>query len=413
MSSDALSVAAWGFFGSGNIGNEGTLAAFLSYMREMHPETTLSCFAVDAEAVERDHGVPAAQLMSFRADPLRDGPLIKIAKAASRVWDLPRTFKMMSHVDVLVVPGTGVLETKLMPSPWGLPYWLFLATLSCRLRGRRVVLVAVGAEYPTHPVTRRLYRWILRLSHYCSFRDEESRNAMTSLRGTGQRDAVVPDLTFAMPTSDIYWVRPGHIAIGVISYDGAHDDPNRGAGVRGRYLESMTRLVTRLVDEGRTVSLFIGDVHDQPVAVEIERSVRRARRELGSDAVTVSKADTLEGIMAEMAEAELVVASRFHNLICALKLAKPIVSLGYAGKNADLLKEFGLGEFTQPVDAFDVDRLSDQIAEARRGAPLVESHMVDTLQRFADSLDEQFRRLSDEFFSVAPKRRGWGRGKLG
>jgi polysaccharide pyruvyl transferase WcaK-like protein len=410
VSADAQRFAVWGFFGMGNIGNEGTLAAFLRYMREMHPEAVLSCFAGDAEAAEREHGVPAAQLMSFRANPSRDGPMIKVAKAASRVWDLPRTFKMMGHVDVLVVPGTGVLETKLMPTPWGLPYWLFVATLSCRLRGGRVVLVSIGAEYPTHPVTRWLYRWILRLSHYRSFRDEESCNAMNSIGGTGQLDAVVPDLTFAMPTPDNYWVRPGHVAIGVMSYIGTSDDPNRGAGVRGRYVECMTRLVTRLVDEGRTVTLFIGDVHDQPVAVEIERSVRKARRELGSDAVAVSTASTLEEIMAEMAEAELVVASRFHNVICALKLAKPIVSLGYAGKNADLLKEFGLGEFAQPIDAFDVDRLSDQMAEVRGRKASVESHMRDILQKYADSLDEQFRRLSCEFFSVAPERRGWGRG---
>jgi polysaccharide pyruvyl transferase WcaK-like protein len=400
VSADGLRVAAWGFFGMGNIGNEGTLAVFLKYMREMHPEITLSCFAANAEAVEREHGVPAEQLMSFRADPLQNGTLTTVAKAVSRVWDLPRTLRMMRHVDVLVVAGTGVLESKLMPTPWGLPYWLFLATLSCRLQRRRVVLVSVGAEYPIHPVTRWLYRWILRLSHYCSFRDEKSRDAMNSINRIGRPlDAVVPDLAFAMPKLDNDRVRPGHVAIGIMAYDGASDDPNRGAGVRRRYLGSMTRLVTRLVDEGRIVTLFIGDVHDQPVARKIEGSVRSGQREPESDSVTVSSAGTLEEIMAEMTEAEVVIASRFHNVICALKLTKPIVSLGYAEKNADLLEVFGLGEFTQPIDAFDVDRLIDQIAEARCRKPLAEVQMVDTLQRFADSLNEQFRRLSREFFS--------------
>jgi hypothetical protein len=52
----------------------------------MHPETNLSCFAADAEVAEREHGVPAPQLMCFRADPSRNGPLIKVAKVASRIW---------------------------------------------------------------------------------------------------------------------------------------------------------------------------------------------------------------------------------------------------------------------------------------------------------------------------------------
>ena len=59
-----------------------------------------------------------------------------------------------------------------------------------------------------------------------------------------------------MPTPDNYWVRPDHVAIGVMSYNGAFGDRNLGAGVREWYLESMTRLVTRLVDDGRTATLI-------------------------------------------------------------------------------------------------------------------------------------------------------------
>ncbi len=190
MGVEPVRVAAYGYFGMGNIGNEGSLAAFLAQLRDAHPEIAASCFAADAVAVNRDHGIPATQLMAYRTD--RRGVLAQASKAASRLWDIPRTFRMMGDVDVLVVPGTGVLETQLVPQPWGLPYWLFLAALSCRLRGRTVALVSVGAEHAAHPVTRWFYRWTVRLSHYCSYRDEASRQAVASMGVTGERGRSSP-----------------------------------------------------------------------------------------------------------------------------------------------------------------------------------------------------------------------------
>ena len=43
--------------------------------------------------------------------------------------------------------------------------------------------------------------------------------------------------------------------------------------------------------------------------------------------------------------AEVVIASRFHNLICALRLARPTVSVGYASKNRHLMQALGLDEY--------------------------------------------------------------------
>jgi polysaccharide pyruvyl transferase WcaK-like protein len=171
MSTAAPRVAAYGFFGIGNLGNEASLSALLRYLRAEHPQAELSCFAVGADAVERDHGIPATQLMTYARLGQGTGRRMKARKAASRLWDVPRTLKMVGGVDVVVVPGTGALETQLGVPPWGLPYWLFLLTLACRLRGRKVALVSVGAQYATHPLTRFFYRWTVRWSHYCSFRD--------------------------------------------------------------------------------------------------------------------------------------------------------------------------------------------------------------------------------------------------
>jgi polysaccharide pyruvyl transferase WcaK-like protein len=397
-------VAAYGYFGMGNIGNEASLAAFVDYMREQHPSATLSCYVAGPDQVEREHGVPATQLMSYRADPSRGGPLVLAAKILSRLRDVPRTFAMMGDVDVLVVPGTGVLETKLVATPWGLPYWLFLATLTCRLRRRRVVLLNVGAEPPVHPVTRWLYRWTVRLANHCTYRDQASRDAVRSMGVRGRLGGVYPDLAFRLPTPEADPERSGHLVLGVMAYQGSPDDPARGPDMVRTYVTQMTDLVTRLVDGGRTVTLVIGDLGDHDLATDILEAVHMRRPGLGPTRVSVSDATTVQEIMREMGEAEVVLASRFHNVICALKMARPTVSLGYAEKNVHVLSEFGLGRFSQPMEAFDVDRLLEQVDDVRRVHPSVEGLMKETLRRYEDTIDEELAEIFGEVLGPRPGR---------
>lgn len=393
-----LRVATFGYFGMGNLGNEGSLAAFLDHMRRRHPEIALSCLGAGAQAVQEEHGIPATQLMSYRTDPRRGPVSDKVRKLASRFRDAPRMFRLMGGVDVMVVPGTGVLEKKPDVRPWGLPYWLFLATACCRLRGGRVALVCVGADEPPHPLTRGLYRWTVRLSSCASYRDEESREAVRSMGVKGRPGDAFPDLAFALPVPVAAEVQPGHVVIGVMRYEGAPEDPDRGPGLALTYVEHMSEVIIRLVDSGRTVTLVIGDLGDQGLAQEIADRVVAARPDDALTKVAVSKADSLEALMAEMAAAEVVVATRFHNIICALKLGKPTVSLGYADKNEHLMTEFGLGDFSQPVEAFDVDLLLRQIEEVRTRQRSVRALMEDTGDRYRTELDQHLEHLSTQLF---------------
>jgi polysaccharide pyruvyl transferase WcaK-like protein len=404
VSGGGARVAAYGFFGIGNLGNEASLTALLAYLRERHPDAALSCFGVGAEAVERDHGVPARQLMTYARHGRASGRLTQGVKALSRLWDIPRTFAMVGAVDVVVVPGTGALETQLGVPPWGLPFWLFLVAVACRLRRRKLALVSVGAQYAAHPVTRFFYRTTVRLAHFVSFRDRTSAEVVRAMGVQGPLRPVYPDLAFSLPTPDGHATRAGHVAIGVMAYYGKADDPVRGAGVRRTYVERMASFVTGLLDTDHTVTLLIGDLADREVAHEVAGLVRTARPEVPRHRLEVSGANTLDDILADMAYAEVVVASRFHNLIAALKLAKPTVSLGYAKKNADLLAQFGLGDFTQGMDNLDVTLLTRQVVEVEREHPAREADLKDVLHRFDGALEEQFTRLSAHLLDGAPTR---------
>ena len=100
----------------------------------------------------------------------------------------------------------------------------------------------------------------------------------------------------------------------------------------------------------------------------------------------------------EIAQVDVVVATRFHNVICALKQAKPTISLAYAAKNDVLMRAFGLGDYCQPLGSLDVERLIEQFRLLQRSQDELVGKMQARAAANADRLDEQFDILADTLF---------------
>ena len=357
-------LAAFGYFGMGNLGNEASLAALLARVRDVRPDVELTCFAFDAATASREHLLPATQLMTYRPALLRVRRS-RLAKALSRIWDVPRTFRQVRGVDLLVVPGMGVLEASLATGPWGLPYWMLVAIVCCRVRGVPVALPGVGVSVPApsgHPTAVPVEHPAGRPLHV-SRRGVPRGGAPLGVRG--DLGPVVPDLAFGLPAPTAATPRERHVVVGVMAYEGEPYTLGRGPDMVRTYRERMTTVVGRLVADGRSVTLVVGDLADLELA--------RRDRERGppSSRVTprssVSAARTQAEVMAEMAVAEVVVASRFHNVLGGLLVGRPTVSLSYAPKNQELQSAFGLDGFDLPMTAFDADAL---IAQVERAAAL-------------------------------------------
>ena len=78
-----------------------------------------------------------------------------------------------------------------------------------------------------------------------------------------------------------------------------------------------------------------------------------------------------------MAPVGMVVATRYHNVMCALKLCKPTISLGYSRKFISLMTDMGLAEFYQFADSLDVDRLIEQFKELEGRHTELQQQMAD------------------------------------
>jgi len=398
-------VGVFGLLGSGNIGNDGSLEAVLGHLRAEHPDAVVDALCGGPEAVTARYGIPATRLNWYRGEyrtASRAGAVA--AKGLGKLVDVVRTAAWTRRHDVVIVPGTGVLETTLPLRPWGFPYSLFLLCATGRLFGTRVALVGVGAAAIGNRPTRTLTRWSTRLASYRSYRDTLSRDAMRAMGVDTARDEVYADLVFALPAPRASEPPgpPGTVCVGVMDFHGSNDERDRAEEIHRRYLDGTTRFVRALAGDGRPVRLLTGDELDVPVAGAIRDAV-------DSPLVTVARTASLADLMKEMAAADTVVATRYHNLVCALKVGTPTLAVSYSAKSDTLMAEMGLGEYCHPAREADADRILQQFRELERRSAEVRATLSERNLVVARRVRHQFAALSAALFPAADHPRAHAR----
>ncbi|GAB3453058.1 polysaccharide pyruvyl transferase family protein [Actinophytocola sediminis] len=379
-------IGLFGLLGSGNLGNDGSLRAMLDHLRAAHPHARIDALCGGPESVRANYGIDATPLYRSAEFTTASGPRLAAAKIMGKLGEVVRTAAWVRRHDIVIVPGMGVLEATLPLRPWGFPYSLYLLCLAGKVFRTPVALVSVGAG----PVAQAGIRWFMvraaRLAAYRSYRDGQSRDAMAAMGVDVTRDRVYPDLAFGLPTPDSA-AGNGRVGVGVMAYRGGPADRARADDLHRAYVRKLTQFVRRLVEDGRRVRLFTGDRMDAAVADEIIAALPGAP-------VTAAEVSTLDDLLAEMALVDVVIASRYHNVLCALKLGKPTISVGYAAKNDVLMDAMGLGEFCQSIRTFEVDRLVERLAELERRAPELTGTLLVRAKEQRRLLDEQFTALS-------------------
>ncbi len=105
-------------------------------------------------------------------------------------------------------------------------------------------------------------------------------------------------------------------------YPGKYTAVDRRAETYTAYLESLAVLATWLLEHDCDIRLLLGD--SDAIVIDEFRSVLEAQ--LGSydeERIIDHPIESVEDILAELAASDIVVATRFHNVLHAMQLNKP------------------------------------------------------------------------------------------
>ena len=113
--------------------------------------------------------------------------------------------------------------------------------------------------------------------------------------------------------------------------------------IRG-YIEEIGTFVLWLLERGYRPRIVIGDAeYDEGIRVELREWFEKKNV---VHEVVDERASSFEELMAQLAQADLVVATRFHNVLLSLMKEKPVLSVSHMDKNDQLMAAMGLGAYS-------------------------------------------------------------------
>jgi polysaccharide pyruvyl transferase WcaK-like protein len=393
------SICLFGLFGMDNYGNDGSLEAMLMFLRQTWPDARYACICIDPAKVRRHHAIDAVPI----SWPGFTNRLLRACDKAGLARKLVNWLIAINHIckfDVLIIPGTSTL-CDYRANPFGAPYALFRWAAAARLCGTKLYFVSTGAGPIHRRLSRTMLTYVAKWAHYRSFRDMVSKDFLTGLGIDTRMDAVYPDLAFKLPIPApraVSAVRPVTVALGLMDYNGWQGHALCDTAVYAIYLTKMVQCAEALLGKGYRVRLLVGEIADQRAVADLVLGLEQrgyAAATGGAARIVAEPVGSLHDLMRQMQDTNVVVASRFHNVICALKLSKPTVAIGYEAKHDALMADFGLADFCQHIEQFDVQRLLEQIAELLRGAAEYEDMIRERLVTIHRRLLQQEVMLAD------------------
>lgn len=348
-----LRIGIFGGYGSGNFGNDASFEALYGYLRAELPDAEISAVCTHPDVVAERFNVP----------------VVEIAKRPPGVWHKldtlllrqPSTWlnwflclRALGKFDVILSGGTGVFDD-FRDTPWGWPSKLFRWCLAARLRGVPWIFVCVGAGPIVSPISREMMKFAGRLGARRLYRDQDSYDFMRRLGVDAPGDGVWPDLAFILPAPKAERAAdaPLTVGVGVMTYRGWHAT----TAAYEAYVDLHVRLIKWLDDNGYGVRTIIGQAPTDLIALR-DVETRLGRKLIGPREEGMN---SIHDAMAAIGETDMVIASRYHVQIAALKMGRPLISLGYGPKNDALMADVGLGEFCHDVENVEFEELTQQI----------------------------------------------------
>ncbi len=349
-------------------------------------------------------GAPSPQSLRQRLQRL---PVVGEAYRAARgAWHGVRNFydeiafwvlsyRFLCGFRLLILRGGGQLSDS-WGGPWKHPYTLFTWSMLARLSRTPFIVLSVGREGISSPLSRWLLRHALQGARYRSYRDEETKK-MVEKWGIKGRDYLYPDLAFSLqiPTALRRVATPRQrvvVGISPMPYCDPRVWPIKDQAAYQRYLRTLASFSIGLIERGYEIILFASQVLlDPPVVSELKALIlAKFHNDSRAELVSEAKLRTVDDFLSLIPKFDFVVASRLHGLLLSQLMYTPALAISYDPKVEALMVDLGLREFCVDIEKIDTEILTTRFSslEAKRHA--VCDALRERVTKFQAALQEQY-----------------------
>ncbi len=360
----------------------------------------------DAGSRSEPHGKPFLMKRAVRRVPMLWRPLRAAYAFGKRIWrewrHCVRGYHFLRTHGLLVVSGGGQLDDE-WGGAWGHPFALFKWAVLARIAGVPSTMASVGACRIGSRASRFFLSSALRMAQYRSYRDKHSKDVAASLLPRAAEDAIVPDLAFSLPCSELpppAGIRPVSqgrtiVAVSPIAYARPGIWPNEDPALYDRYVEQMTRVLSQLLERDYfTVVVYssLGD-DESVVAGLLGRLGEEGKKKFGEQ-IYAPTIRSWQDLVAILRDADFLIASRLHSVILGFLTQKPTIAISFDPKVDWVMEDLGQTDYLLRIRDFTADDVIKALGRVELRRKIVVDQIADYQRRSLLALTRQFDTLA-------------------
>jgi polysaccharide pyruvyl transferase WcaK-like protein len=256
----------------------------------------------------------------------------------------------------------------------------------------------VGAGPLTHPLSKFFVRRALLAADYVSLRDNKSR-ALAYEIGFAGESQVCPDSAYGLEVATTNGI-PLEIRVQPIVGFAPMPYPDRGGYpadknqvIYDEFIQRLAIFASWLVGHSYAVTIFGTDIGVDPLAIGDLQTDLLNRHGIRSSQYSVNHSMKSRDLLATMSRMDYIVTCRFHGVVFAHLLNKPVLAIAHHPKVMDLMTDLELSSYCVDIRDFDLKRLTERFASMVINAEEIRSRMAVSLARNRQRLRSQFDQL--------------------
>ncbi len=409
--------------GCGNLGDTAIIDSVIDNIRLRWGDAEIAVFSMNPDDTAERHGVASYPIRRYRwtsgspiaaqpSEPGRRGftdwvketknPAIRFPRAVFReLAFFIESYRAVRGFDLLIVSGGGQLTER--GGPWSFPYALFVWSLIAKRAGVSWVFLNVGAGPLKHRFSRFFALRALLAADYISFRDRQSQELARELGFSG-KSAVFPDNVygFHVAVSSTAAKSNSRTVVGFAPMPYPLCDllkrPSDVRSIQNDLTGRLSKFASLLSSHSYSLDLFASDIKSDPEAIEDLRRVLQQEHHVFVPEYKPLR--SVDELLARMTAMDYIVTCRFHGVVLAHLLNKPVLAIAHHPKVTYLMSALGLSKYCLEMDTAVPDQLMQTFDSLVSDADLIRASMAASLERHRSELATQF----NELFPVDPAR---------
>ncbi|KIL46618.1 hypothetical protein KP77_27450 [Jeotgalibacillus alimentarius] len=335
---DTMRVAIAGNYGHDNNGDEAILAGMLQSLETYAgiSRKDITVFSNYPHKTIEEHQVKSAPLLVRKSN--------KLVAAAST---LRSHMKVLKQIDLLIIGGGGLLMDLYKRDA---PVYASIAIIGKKL-GCEVAVWGVGAGPITTPAGTMLIKQITNAASIVTVRDEDSKKLLEKI-GVTKSIGLTADPAFGLipevPRKKTEQIK--RVAVTAVPYYSSQYWPVHREEKYQAYITSFAQALDKLIEEKGIEVTFYATKYPQDLEV-----VRDIRLKMAHDSKIIDKNMKPHDLMNFSAEQDIIIGTRLHSLILAVRTGTPVIAVGYHEK---------VGSFSKLIEQHDYYTGIEQLSES-------------------------------------------------